>query len=140
VGGSLSVAGDLNVTGNINFAPGASQNFMRVETVTLAVALNENGAPGTAPMQWSHSFAAFTQVYAAFVVLQGFSLWGNDGNTAFTNYSHNRDTNSITQHVFVRIKTQSLSQVTGECFCSEAYEPNQGDNTVLFTLVVMGRP
>jgi len=47
--------------------------------------------------------------------------------------------NAIPQHVFVRIINFDNSQANGECFCSESLVANQGDNTVLFTLVVMGR-
>jgi hypothetical protein len=141
-GSNLSVSGDVNVTGNLSvngkvtFNPTAAQNFMRV--VNHSFALSMQGAK--TPRTWTFNFPAFADIYAAYVVLQGFSIWDNEGDPAFSNFAHAADVNAIPQHAFVRITGISPTQVSGECFCSESLESNETDNSILFTLIVMGRP
>jgi hypothetical protein len=128
-GSNLKVFGNLNVVG--------SQNIFRVFTQQLALSLNGQTTPRQFTVDYSGS--GFSQVYAAFVVFQGFSIWGNDGNISFSNWSNDPDVNTIPQHAYVRIISSSNTQATVECFCSESLKSNETDNTVLFTLVVMGR-
>lgn len=133
-GSNLSVSGDVNVAGDLSVAGG--QNIFKVATQDFALSMN--GATG--PRSWTYNYGGFSQIYAAYVVLRGFSIWGNDGDLTFSNYSHAADANAIPQHVYVRIETTSLTKTTGSCFCSESLESNETDNSVLFTVVVMGRP
>jgi hypothetical protein len=128
-GSNLKVFGNLNVVG--------SQNILKVFTRALALSLNGS----TTPRPWSvdYSGSNFSQIYAAYVVLQGFSLFQNDGDLTFSTFDHVPDVNAIPQHVFVRIINFDNNQANGACFCSESLVANQNDNTVLFTLVVMGR-
>jgi hypothetical protein len=135
VSGNVNVTGSLNVSGNVTFNPATAQNLLRVADQTFALSMQ-----GKTPRAWSFNFPAFSQIYTCYVVMQGFSIWNNDGNTAFTSLGHEANVNSIPQHVYVRITGQSATQVNGECFCSESLENNETDNTVLFTVVVMGRP
>jgi hypothetical protein len=39
----------------------------------------------------------------------------------------------------VMVDGTSLTQVSGRCFCAESDAGSQADNTVLFTVVVIGR-
>ena len=127
--GDVSVAGNLSVTG--------SHNIFRVITQTFAL----NMAGLTTPRSWTYNYGGFSQIYTAFVVLQGFSIWDNDGNTSFTNLNHAADVDAIPQHVYVKIDgVPTTTQTSGHCFCSESLQGNEVDNTVLFTVVVMGRP
>lgn len=134
-GSNLKVFGNLGVNGNLNVV--GDQNIFKV--FTQAMALSLNGV--TAPRQWTVNYPAynFSQIYAAFVVFQGFSIWSNEGDLTFSNFAHASDPNAIPQHAYVRITSSGLTQTSGECFCSESLESNEVDNTVLFTVVVMGR-
>jgi hypothetical protein len=136
VSGNVTVAGNLHVNGSVSFAPTAAQNLIRIETRPFAQSMN--GA--TTPRSWTANYNAFQEVYAAYVVMQGFSIWNNDGNPSFSNSGNDQSTAAIPQHVFVRIIASDKTQTTGECFCSESLKGNETDNTVLFTLVVIGRP
>jgi hypothetical protein len=133
-GSNLQVGGNLSVGGNLHVA--GDQNIFKVFTQTLALSL----AGQTSPRQWTVSYPAFSQIYAAYVVLQGFSIWNNDNNLNFNFYFHAADANAIPQHAYVKINgAPGLTQTSGECFCSESLESNETDNTILFTVVVMGR-
>lgn len=135
-GSNLSVFGNLSVSGNLNVT--GSQNIFNVFTRTLALSLNGQ----TSPRQWTVNYSAwnFSQIYAAFVVFQGFSIWSNEGDLTFSNFSHAADPNAIPQHAYARIiGPPGLTQTSGECFCSESLQSNEVDNTILFTVVVMGR-
>lgn len=127
VSGSLRVHRDLHVHGD-------AKSVFHVYTVPRAVANN--------PGSWTVNLppGEFTEVTVAFAVLQGFSLWNNHDNPAFTNSGHVESDNAIPQHVVVRVNPNwTTAQVTGNVFCSESDASLQGDNTVLFTLVVLGR-
>jgi hypothetical protein len=133
-GSNLKVFGSLSVNGNLNVA--GNQNIIKVFTQPMAVSLN--GA--TTPQQSTVNYPGFnfTQIYAAYVVLQGFSLFQNNNNLAFSNFGHVPDVNAIPQHVYVRMVSSNNTQAKVEYFCSESLIANQGDNTVLFTVVVIG--
>jgi hypothetical protein len=133
-GSNLSVMGDVSVAGNLSVT--GLQNIFKVVTQPFALSM----AGLTTPRFWTYNYGGFSHIYAAYVVLQGFSIWNNDGNTSFTTFGHASDPNTIPQHVYVKVDTISLTQTTGHCFCSESKESFEGDNTVLFTVVVMGRP
>ena len=46
----------------------------------------------------------------------------------------------IPQHVFARVTSVvGNNTVNGTCYCSESDETLEGDNTVMFTVVVLGR-
>jgi hypothetical protein len=131
VNGNLSVDGGLNVTGG--------QNLFKVRTQTFALT---NGGVD-APRGWTFSHVGeFSQIYTAFAVLQGYSLWNNENNIAFlpNPANHVANADSIVQHVFVRVTSSNANFTSGELYCSESKASLEGDNTVLFTVVVMGRP
>ena len=71
-------------------------------------------------------------------VLQGFSLWPNADNPAFTSWGHSADLGGIPQHVFVRVDRYDTSEATGVAYCSEARPDYEANNSVLFTVVVLG--
>jgi hypothetical protein len=131
VNGALRVAGPLSVTGN--------NNLFKVKPVPLAL---RNGGINT-PRTWSISYAGeFSEVYAVFAVLQGFSLWNHDGDTSFpmSPGQHAEDLAAIVQHMLVRVTAYNVNGASGEVYCSESRAANEADNTVLFSVIVMGRP
>jgi hypothetical protein len=128
---NLGVSGDLRVLG-------AVRSVLEIWTTTVRFA---NG-PGDAPRTWSVVIppGTFTSITSAFAVLQGFSLWNNEAFGLFDNFGHGASANAIPQHVMVMVDSVSgLTQVSGRCFCSESAAGGQSDNTVLFTVVVIGR-
>ncbi len=127
--GGLTITGKLQVKG--------SQNIIKVAAYTLTI---KNAGKDT-PAKWSVdcSSYAFTEIHTAFVTLQGYSLWDNTGKTDFSNWGHVTSTDAIPQHVFVRITSSDTKQVSGTCYCSEAAAGGETDNSVLFTVIVMGK-
>jgi hypothetical protein len=108
-----------------------------VATFTLAIKNNGKDSPG----KWSVNYSnyKFTEVYAAFVVLQGYSLWNNEGKTDFSSWGHVSSPDAIPQHTYVRVTDTSLTKTSGVAYCSESKQDGETDNTVLFTVIVMGR-
>jgi hypothetical protein len=133
---SATINGDLTVLGK--------QNIIRVETQTFAhtnTPPNHNPVKDT-PREWTMDYTGkFAQIPTVFVVFQGFSLWGYDGNTNFTPNSayHSQDTASIPQHMFVRVTSVGLNSAAGVSYCSESGVDYETDNTMLFTMVALGR-
>jgi hypothetical protein len=128
---NLQVSGDLRVLG-------AVRSVVEIWTTTVRIA---NGA-GDAPKPWTVAIppGTFTSISNAFAVLQGFSLWNNEASGPFDQFGHVTNTDAIPQHVMVMVDgVGGLTQVSGRCFCSESAAALQSDNTVLFTVVVIGR-
>lgn len=127
---SLWLSGDLLVQGTVT-------SVVDVYTTTVRVKNTATDAPRT----WQITLPAgrFTEVVSAFAVLQGFSLFDNENNSAFDSFGHVVNATAIPQHVMVTVDTRSTSTVAGRCFCSESSAALQTDNTVLFTVVVIGR-
>jgi hypothetical protein len=133
ISGNVSVGGDVSIAGSL--AVSGSQNIVSFFQKTLAII---NGGEG--PTTWTCSFAGqFKHVYTVFVVLQGFSIWPNPS-TSFNTFFNAADVNAISQHVFVRIDGSDGNSVHGTCFCQESLASNEGDNTVLFTVIAIGIP
>jgi hypothetical protein len=121
---NLRVAGDLMLFGNDDSA-------FRIRTYERR-RKNTDGP-------WSVPIAAdFTKVFAVYAVLHGFSIWDNTGDPNFNTFSHEQSDSAIVQHCYVRVTNWNDSVVEGVTFCSESAAP-EGDNTVLFTVVVFGR-
>lgn len=128
---SLQVSGDLRVQGAV-----ASVIEIWTDTVRLQ---NHNL---TVPQPWSRPipFGWFTSITSAFVVLQGFSLFANENVPGFDSFGHVALATNIPQHVMVTLDgVNGVSEVHGRYFCSESDVNAQGDNTVMFTVVVIGR-
>ncbi len=127
--GKVEVDSDLKVTGK--------QNLIKSWTKILAI---KNKGEGTAG-EWSvdYSSAGFTEVYTAFAVLQGFSAYGNENNTDFSSWGHSQSDGSIPQHVYVRLTEYNTKTAKGYTFCSESDADKESDNTVLFSVIVLGR-
>jgi hypothetical protein len=124
---------NLSTTGNINVA--GSQNIFKVKTFTLAI----KNAGVNKPNDWTvdYSDQKFTEVYTVFACLQGYSVWPNDTN--FGNWGHVKSLDAITQHTFVRVTSSDTKTAKGTAYCSESNADSEVDNTVLFTVIVMGR-
>ena len=127
---NLWLSGDLLAQGAVN----------SVVDVYTTVVRAKNSA-SDAPRSWSVVLPAgrFTQVFSAFAVLQGFSLFDNETNSAFDSFGHVPNIDAIPQHLMVAVDSFSTTAVTGRCFCQESDVNSEHDNTVLFTVVVIGR-
>ena len=113
-----------------------AQNLISAHRFTL-VGQNNGQNPGT----WSISYAGlFADVYVAFAVFQGFSIWDNSGSTQFMNFGNIQGTEAIPQHAFVRVDNWGVNGANGVAFCSQSDPGISGNNSILFTLVVIGRP
>ncbi len=136
VGNPSGVTSDLLVSGALR-TYGSVASVVHVWTAIQAKKLG--GVPG--PVVWNQPIppGEFTQVDTAFAVLQGFSLFDNDGNVMFNNLGHVESTGAIPQHVVVRVTGASTANVSGVCHCAESDPGIEGDNTLLFTVVVIGR-
>lgn len=136
--GSVSTAGDMLAAGNLSVS--GTQNLIDVFVQLMAV---QNADANDNPGKWTCSHPKqFSKIYARFVVFQGFSIFGNNNNTAFNALGHSNSSGAIPQHVFVRLDSSNSSteQTTGTSYCSESTQSNEGDNAVLFTVVVIGKP
>jgi hypothetical protein len=129
--GNTTIAGNLTVKG--------TNNLIRVHTVTRAWKNDGINDPSQRPI--SYSEVGFIEVYDAYVVLQGYSVWGYEGQTDFGVVSshHAADASTIPQHVFVRLVSHNTTEAVVETYCSQSAASGEAENTVLFTLVVMGR-
>jgi predicted acyltransferase (DUF342 family) len=133
--GDVSIAGNLSVTG--------TNNLFKVRTFEFVTPNDLPQNRPDRPFSWTIPYAGeFTQVYGGFVVLQGFSLWELHSRADFVNpakWSHAPDTNAIIQHAFVVLDNLQLTFATGRCYVSESLAAQEGDNSTLFSLVVLGR-
>jgi len=130
--GSLSVAGPLRVSGTSNLVVAHVEEFSMQNH-----AVNQ-------PFEWTSSHPnTFAEVYAAFVVWNGFSLWAQatpEGWGTPADWGHSAATNAIPQHAFVRITDKTSTEYTsGIGYVSESQASQEGDNSALFTVVVLGR-
>lgn len=84
--------------------------------------------------KWSINIQGeFNEVYDAYVVLQGHSLWG-----AFGTGYHGSSSDCIPQMVYAKLTTVNTSLVSGVGYCSESRADYEGDNSVMFTVVIIG--
>ncbi len=137
----LEVNGDLTATalqvfGNstVNGRVAASAYNLYFYTYTFAAANNGTTYRDT-PI--SYSGVGFVQIYAAYAVFNGFSLFSN--NAGFTSWGAVQSDQAIPQHAFATVVSYNNSAATVRTFCSESRPEQGGDNTVLATLVVIGR-
>ena len=145
IGQSLAIARDLLVQRDLrvrrnlhafNLDVIGTQNLIRVVSQTFARKNN-----GHSPRSWAFDYhgVGFTEIYIVFVTLQGHSLWANEGDITFSHMGHSASVNAIPQHVFVRVDDWDLTHAWGRHFVSESKASLELDNSVLFTVVVMGR-
>jgi hypothetical protein len=133
---ALEVNGTVRVDSSLKVA--GQQNIFGVQKFTLAV---KNVNNSDAFKAWSVDYTnLFEFVYEVFAVLQGFSIFDNENNTSFNGTGHVQGDDAIPQHVFVRVDSFNTNNAHGVCYCSESDSGNQGDNTVLFSVVVLGKP
>jgi len=132
----LDVAGDVRIQGSLKVA--GNQNIFGIRTFQLALS---NQTTTDNFRTWSVNYTnTFESVYAVFAVFQGYSVFNNDGNTAFNNTGHVQGGAFIPQHAFVRVDFNDVNTASGVCYCSESDNAEQADNTILFTVVVLGKP
>jgi hypothetical protein len=128
--GNVSIAGSLRVTGTSNLVVVHKHEF------------SKQNAGADQPFTWTTNHAGvFAEVYTAFAVWNGFSLWQQlDANWEQAGrWSAGADVNAIPQHAFVRVTQSDLNSTSGVGFVSESLPSNSPDNSVLFTVIVLGR-
>jgi hypothetical protein len=127
---SLHVTGDLRVDGG--------HNLLTSWTTRVLCKNSGNDDPGT----WNVDYSGqFSQVYLACPVLQGFSVIDPGSVDAFYSTGHHWENDSANpQHCWVRLDSFDTSSASGAAYCSQSGAQWDYDNTVLFTLVVLGRP
>jgi hypothetical protein len=124
---------NMHVSGNLT-VDGTSLSVVKVKTYEFV----RQNAGVDAPAVWNQDVSGdFTQVFSAFAVLSGFSIWPNNS-TNFTSHSHAQTTSAIPQHVYTKAEVAGL-MVTLRAYCSESLASNETDNSILVTLVVIGR-
>jgi hypothetical protein len=147
VGGDLSVGGDISVGGDFtvdgDLAVSGSQNLLSVFQERHVARVPARNTPATWTVDHPNQFS---QVYAAFAVFQGFSLWpqvpAQGTPTDFNVWGHDPYPWKMPQHAFVRVDDSQLDYTSGVAYCTLA-EPNlpgEENNSILFTVVVLGRP
>ena len=135
----LSSGGDLRVTGTLR--AGDPTGIIKAWSTRGVV---RNGAPSRfGRTTVSYAAAGFTEVYDAFVVMQGFSCFPFDDPERFAVIAPGRaaNTGAIPQHAWVRLDHIDTATATAfvQGYCSESDAQNEGDNTMLFLLVMFGR-
>lgn len=128
----LEVNGHLAVSGKVT----ASAYNIQFYQYTFA-AINNGAQPRDTFVNYAGM--GFVQVFSAFVVFNGFSLFNNNGNVNFNNWGAAQGVGCIPQHAFATVVSYGTSGATVKTFCSESDPNASGDNTVLATLVVIGR-
>src|SRR5204863_5083792 len=107
---------------------------------TFQMALSNNTTTDN-PRSWTvHYTNMYEVIYDVFAVFQGFSVFSNEGNMLFNNTGHVQGGAFIPQHAFVRVDSKGLNAASGVCYCSESDNTEQADNTIFFTVVVLGKP
>jgi hypothetical protein len=125
---ALHVAGDLRVDGG--------HNLLKAWTTRVMCMNRGQDTSGV----WSVDYGGqFSEVYVAYPVLQGFSLINPGSVEGFYTAPGHWD-NASAQHLWLRIDAYDKNGARGEAYCSQSNVPYDADNTVLFTLVVLGRP
>ncbi|MFZ4664109.1 MAG: hypothetical protein ACOYNY_44330 [Caldilineaceae bacterium] len=144
IGGSLLQIDHLKVLGE--------QNIIKVYTQKEVV---KNGGVNVAGT-WEIDYSAqkFSEVYACIPIFQGFAVIGIGENEDFHKPHHATDVRGIPQIVHVQVDHFDKQKASGRTYCSESGEPTgqllfgkftegngdtEGDNTVLFTLLVLGK-
>jgi hypothetical protein len=140
VAGALGVGGDARVQGTMRIAgdlqvQGHAPSVIKVRRYERA---KQNVGQG--PVTWVESVDGdFDEIYEAFVVFNGFSLFTNLDPQAFDNFGQVASVNAIPQHVYVRVVSIVDRKITLKAFCQESGAALETDNSMLLTLVVIGR-
>lgn len=114
------------------FGAGAVESVVRVQTQDFVQVNN-----GSSPQPWTFTFpVAFTEVYAVYAAMSGFSLLSQIGSATPTVA---QDLASIPQHVWVVVDSRSTTAASGRSFCAQSDATRDGDNVVAFTVVAIGR-
>jgi hypothetical protein len=133
VGRSGFSPSDLLVTGSLRVEGSTVESVVKVETYPQVVQ-NSGANPGS----WSQSLGTdFTEIFAAFVVFQGFSFVAQT--TDFDIPVRKKSIQSIPQHMVVKITSQTNTLIQGTAHVCESNPDLESDNCLLFTLVVIGR-
>jgi hypothetical protein len=124
----------INTNGDLWVAGGS--NIFRVWQTTVAISNANANAPGAVAINFD---GGFSNVYTVIPVVSGFSLW----RVTAANYTqtglHAPDVGGIPQHVWARVTAFSTNSATIQAYCSESVAANELDNTVIVTVVVLGK-
>jgi hypothetical protein len=135
-GAPLDVAGDVTISGRLTVS--GDHNLLKTWSAQAVCKNSGSDQAGNWKIDYSGQFSS---VYTAFVVLQGFSIFASASVNAFwTGGRHAQGDYAIPQHCWARVDGFTTTEAYGQTYCSESVAGNETDNTVLFTLVVLGRP
>jgi hypothetical protein len=136
VRGRLEVDGDATFGGRLT----VSGDHNLLKTWSAQAVCTNSGADRAGSWKIDYS-GQFSSVYTAFVILQGFSIWNPGSVAAFwAGGRHARGDGAIPQHCWARVDGFNTYEAYGQTYCSESVAGNEVDNSVLFMLVVLGRP
>lgn len=126
---ALQVTGALSVQGT---GSAAVASVFKIRTYNLVV---QNS--GSSPNTWNQGYSGeFDEVLAAYTVMTGFSI----NNQLFNpNPDRFQDLQTIPQHVWLTVDAFSTSGANGRGFCAQSDASLDYNNTIAFTLVVIGR-
>jgi hypothetical protein len=143
VSGSGTVSGSLTVDGSLTVTGASNLLVVHVEEFSM-----HNGPSGSlssqnTPFDWACNHPGkFASIYTAFVVWNGFSLFDNTNPGAWaapSSWGHVKSTGAIPQHAFIRVTGGDTESTSGVGYVAEAEVTQEGDNSILFTVVVLGR-
>jgi hypothetical protein len=122
----MYVPGRLRVTGD--------QNLIKVKTFHRTF----GDDPPDNAHAWTINYPGeFAEVYTAFVMVNGFSIFGDP--EIINPFEHDASFGSIPQHVVVRLTQADTDSATGFSYCSRSNTVLEGSCQVTFTLVVIGK-
>jgi len=125
----LVISGDLRVEG---VQPQSVIEVVRHDVV-------KQNAGNNAAVSWTEPFGGeLSEIYEAFVVLNGFSIL-DQTSTAFDNFAREKDTDTIVQHVFARVTSVTGLNVSCTAFCAQSDETREANNSMLLSVVAIGR-
>ena len=151
--GNLQVSGPLTAAGNVSTNGQLSANnglhvsgdvSSVVKVVQKEFAIVNNPADPKKAGSWNWDYTGvFSEVYAVYAMLRGFSIYDNSSlvtNPPFdTNIPHEQNLNTIVQHTYVRVDTWGTNSAQGKCYCGQSDATQESNNSVLFTVIAIGR-
>ena len=124
----LVVSGDLRVEG---VQPRSVIEVVRHDVVKVNAGDNQ-------PVTWTETFNELSEIYEAFVTLNGFSITGPQ-TLSFSNTARFQSVDSIVQHVYARVTGVAGLVVSLEAYCAQSDQQYEENNHMLLSVVAIGR-
>jgi hypothetical protein len=126
---------DLVISGDLRVEGVQPQSVIKVVRHDVA----KKNAGNNSPVEWIEPFAGeLSEIYEAFVILNGFSAVTNTSVT-FSNIARSSNVDAIIQHVYARVLSVTGTDVRVRAFCAESRQAWEGDNSMLMSVVAIGR-